>query len=221
MNADKSFTIESVSFVNCDFIGLTRGFWRHQQATSKHIMSFAVEGCRFDKCGWQTGGYGLMDLRSFNDPTAYDQVDKVVFRNCTFSRDNDGTTGFGWGNLFNAPYIDKPIQLEFKNITVYNYCLNKRLINIGSAVGSELTIEGMVLASPSGDLYVAGANTTTHFANNYTTKDYVLGGAKMNATDLDITAAELFADPDNGDLTIKDSSSPIVTNRAGDTRWLP
>ena len=164
-------------------------------------MSFAVEGCRFDKCGWQTGSYGLMDLRSFNDPTAYDQVDKAVFRNCTFSRDNDGTTGFGWGNLFNAPYIDKPIQLEFKNITVYNYCLNKRLINIGSAVGSELTIEGMVLASPSGDLYVAGA--------------------KMNATDLDITAAELFADPDNGDLTIKDSSSPIVTNRAGDTRWLP
>ena len=78
-----------------------------------------------------------------------------------------------------------------------------------------------MLASPSGDLYVAGANTTTHFANNYTTKDYVLGGAKMNATDLDITAAELFADPDNGDLTIKDSSSPIVTNRAGDTRWLP
>ncbi|MCS3208256.1 DUF5123 domain-containing protein [Bacteroides stercoris] len=68
---------------------------------------------------------------------------------------------------------------------------------------------------------MAGANTTTHFANNYTTKDYVLGGAKMNATDLDITAAELFADPDNGDLTIKDSSSPIVTNRAGDTRWLP
>lgn len=43
----------------------------------------------------------------------------------------------------------------------------------------------------------------------------------MNAIDLDITAAELFADPDNGDLTIKDSSSPIVTNRAGDTRWLP
>ena len=56
-----------------------------------------------------------------------------------------------------------------------------------------------MLASPSGDLYVAGANTTTHFAKNYTTKDSVLGGAKMNAIDLDITAAELFADPDNGD----------------------
>ena len=85
MNADKSFTLESVSFVNCDFIGLTRGFWRHQQATSKHIMNFEVEGCRFDKCGWQTGSYGLVDLRSFNDPTSYDQIDKAVFRNCTFT----------------------------------------------------------------------------------------------------------------------------------------
>ena len=33
----------------------------------------------------------------------------------------------------------------------------------------------------------------------------------MNATDLKITAAELFADPANGDLTIKDTSSPIVS----------
>ena len=43
----------------------------------------------------------------------------------------------------------------------------------------------------------------------------------MNATDLEITADKLFADPVNGDLTIKDTSSPIVNSRAGDTRWLP
>ena len=82
-------------------------------------------------------------------------------------------------------------------------------------------MEGILLASPCGDLFAIGANTTTTFSNNYTTADYTLGGKNMNATDLKITAAELFADPDNGDLTIKDSSSPIVTNRAGDTRWLP
>ena len=113
MNADKSFTIESVSFVNCDFIGLTRGT-ASSTSNQQAYHEFCGKGCRFDKCGWQTGSYGLMDLRSFNDPTAYDQVDKAVFRNCTFSRDNDGTTGFGWGNLFNAPYIDKPIQLELR-----------------------------------------------------------------------------------------------------------
>ena len=36
-----------------------------------------------------------------------------------------------------------------------------------------------------------------------------------------MTAAELFVDPEKGDLTIKDSKSPIVTNRSGDTRWIP
>ena len=48
-----------------------------------------------------------------------------------------------------------------------------------------------------------------------------MGGSKINATDLDITAAELFVDPEKGDLTIKDLNSPIVTNRSGDTRWIP
>lgn len=222
MNADKAYTIENVSFVNCDFIGLRRGFWRHQEANSKHIMNFAVEGCRFDRCGWQTSCFGLVYMGSISGSTSFDQVDNASFKNCTFSRDNNGgTAGYGWGNLFYAPYIDKPIKLEFKNITVYDYCLNNRMINIGSAVDSELTIEGMVLASPSGDLYVVGANTKTNFSNNYTTKDYALGGAKMNATDLDVTADDLFADPRNGDLTIKDASSPIVANRAGDIRWIP
>ena len=70
-------------------------------------------------------------------------------------------------------------------------------------------------------MFAIGANTTTTFSSNYTTADYTLGGKNMNATDLKITAAELFADPANGDLTIKDISSPIVSNRAGDTRWLP
>jgi len=38
---------------------------------------------------------------------------------------------------------------------------------------------------------------------------------------LGVSAADLFVDPANGDLTIKDASSPIVINRVGDTRWIP
>ena len=123
--------------------------------------------------------------------------------------------------FFYAPYMDKPIELEYKNVTIYNYSRNQRLINIESAVGSKLVMQGILLASPCGDLYAIGANTTTTFSDNYTTADYALGGSKMNATDLEITADKLFADPVNGDLTIKDTSSPIVSSRAGDTRWLP
>ncbi len=221
MNVGNSYTIENVSFVNCDFIRLGRGFWRHQGANAKHVMNFEMEGCMFSECGWQTGAYGTFHLNSYSNSISYDQFDRAIFRNCTFSRDTDGTTGYGWGNIFYAPYLDKPIYLEFKNTTIYNYCRNQRVINIESAVGSELVIEGMVLASSSGDLYAIGANTSTTFSNNYTTKDYALGGSKMNATDLDVTAADLFVDPEKGNLTIKDQSSPIATNRAGDTRWIP
>lgn len=223
MNVDKPYTIENVSFVNCDFISLRRGFWRHQSANAKYVMNFEMEGCRFEKCGWQTSAFGMVYLKSFDDKAgvSYDQFDRAIFRNCTFSNDNDGTNGYGWGNLFYAPYMDKPVYLEFKNVTIYNYSRNQRLINIESAVGSELVMKGILLASPCGDLFAIGANTITTFSDNYTTSDYLLGGKNMNATDLDITAAELFANPVNGDLTIKDTSSPIVSSRAGDTRWLP
>ena len=223
MNTSKAYTIENVSFVNCDFISLRRGFWRHQSANTKYIMNLEMEGCRFEGCGWQTSAFGMIHLQSFDkdNGVSYDQVDRAVFRNCTFSNDNNGTDGYGWGNLFYAPYMDKPIDLEYKNVTIYNYSRNQRLINIESAVSSKLVMEGILLASPCGDLFAIGANTTTTFSNNYTTADYALGGKNMNATDLKITAAELFADPANGDLTIKDTSSPIVSNRAGDTRWLP
>lgn len=223
MNTSKSYTIENVSFVNCDFFSLRRGFWRHQAANAKHIMNLEMEGCRFEGCGWQTSAYGLFNLQSFDkdNGVSYDQIDRAIFRNCTFSNDNDGTAGYGWGNLFYAPYMDKPIHLEYKNVTIHNYSHNQRLINIESAVGSELVMQNILLASPCGDLYAIGANTTTTFSDNYTTADYVLGGSKMNATNLEITAVELFADPAKGDLTIKDSSSPIVSSRAGDTRWLP
>lgn len=221
-NSGNAYTLENISFVNCDFYGFGRGFWRHQGANNKHLMNFEMEGCKFEQCGWQTGAYGTFHLGSTDkEGNSYDHLERVIFRNCTFSRDNNSTDGWGWGNIFYAPNLDKPIHLEYKNVTFYSFCRNQRMINIQSAVGSELVLEGVVLASPCGEIYSIGANTTTSFSNNYTTKDYALGGSKINATDLDMTTAELFVDPEKGDLTIKDSNSPIVTNRSGDTRWIP
>ncbi|MDR0940158.1 MAG: DUF5123 domain-containing protein [Mediterranea sp.] len=223
MNIGNPYTMESVVFVNCDFVSLRRGFWRHQGANAKYLMSLEMEGCTFDRCGWQTGCYGTFNINSFDSANgiSYDQVDRAIFRNVTFMNDNDGTDGYGWGNLFYSPNLSKPIHLEYTNVTIYNYSRNQRLINIEQAVGSELVINGMVLASPCGELYSLGANTTTTFGNNFTTTDYALGGARMEATDLPVAAADLFANPAASDLTIIDTASPIVSNRAGDTRWLP
>ncbi len=220
-NADIPEGTEYISFFNCTFTGLNRGFWRHQGSNRKYIMDFSMEDCTLDLCGARAGGtYGTIYLGS---GAGNDTMDRAIFRNCTFSRDHQGLpAGTGsFGNLFWARDMSTPIHLEYKNVTVYDFCINSMMINMPAAVGSELIMEKFLLASPCGQAYSLGANTTTTFSDNYITTDYALGGSNLRATELGVSAADLFVDPANGDLTIKDASSPIVINRVGDTRWIP
>lgn len=212
-NSGNSWTMENVSFFNCSFTSFQRGFWRHQGANKlKHIMSLAMEECRIDKCG-AGNAYGTFSINS----SGSDNIERVVFTNCTFMRDNTG----GMPNIFDHKVSEYPIHLEFRNVTIYNYAANKQLINIDNTRGSTFIFENVLIASPSGKIYSAPAGTVTSFANNYVTTDYLLGPSLVNGTQLDVNAAALFTDPANGDLTIKDANSPIVINRVGDKRWLP
>lgn len=222
MNCSSAYTLESASFVNVDFKNLMRGFWRHQAETYKTVNSIEFEGCSFDQCGWQTGCYGTFYFGSASKNTVgtFDDIGSLSFKNCTFSRGGyKENTSYGWGNLVYMPTCENPIDLTFKNVTIYDFCINNRMIDLTNATGSSLTIEGMLLASQCGDLYLL-SNGTTSFSNNYYTTDYTLGGSKMEGIELGISAAELFADPDNGDYTITDTSSPVYINRAGDTQWI-
>lgn len=219
-NINSSYTVESIRFVNCDFSNFGRGFFRHQGANSKHIMSFEMEGCWLNNCGQFGSNYGTFYMGSTDDSgNSYDVVDRAVFRNCTFSNEADPT--HAWGNLFRAPDMNAPVHLELKNVTIYSFCTNQMLVQIQSASGSELIVDGMVIASPCGTFCSLPANVTTTFENNYVTSDYTVGGTQLNATELPQSATDIFANPTNGDLTIKDSSCPIAVNRAGDTRWIP
>lgn len=223
INDGNPYTLEQMSITNCKFYDIMRGFWRHQGASKKHIMNLEIEGCDFDHCGWQSGTYGMFNFGSAgkSEVAGYDQIDNLSIRNSTFSRGgHSANSKYGWGNLVYMNMSDQPMNLTLENITVYDYCVNNRLIDLSNAAGSKLTIRGMLLASPCGDLYRIAGETTTDFGNNYTTSDYVLGGAKMNATDLVLTAKDIFLSPDNGDYTIKDKSSAIYLNRVGDIRWL-
>ncbi len=212
-NSGNAWTMENISFFNCSFTSFQRGFWRHQGAGKlKHIISLAMEECTLDKCG-ASNAYGTFSINS----NGADNIERAVFTNCTFMRDNTG----GMPNLFDHKVSEYPIHLELKNITLYSYAVNKQLINIDNTLGSTLIIENVLIASASGKIYSAPAGTTLSFANNYVTTDYLVGPSSINGTQLDKSAADLFVDPANGNLTIKDPSSPIVTNRVGDTRWLP
>lgn len=220
-NSGNSWTLEEITFYNCVFNHFKRGFWRHQGGGKyKEIGNFDMSYCTLDEVGGHTGPYGTFAINS----GGADNIRNAVFSNCTFMRDYYGTDDVNrnFRNLFDYGNSEYPINLEYRNVTIYDYAYNQGLINIPAAVGSTLIFENVLVAAGCGRI-VRGiaANTTTSFSNNYTTTDYLLGASDIEGTELGISAEELFEDPTNGNLTIKDSNSPIVVNGVGDTRWIP
>jgi hypothetical protein len=220
-NSGNSWTIGEINFYNCVFNHFKRGFWRHQGGGKyKEIGSLDMKYCTFDEVGGHTGPYGTFVFGS----AGADNVKSAVFFNCTFMRDYYQTTdkNRNFKNLFDYGTSAYPIYLKYENISIYDYAYNRSLINIPNAVGSTLIFKNVLLASACGKVIQAiAANTTTEYSNNYTTTDYLLGPTSIQGTALGKSAQDLFVNPTAGDLTIKDSNSPIVTNKVGDLRWLP
>ncbi len=218
-NSGDGWNLEQIIFFNCTFKHFKRGFWRHQGTNLKRIGRLEMENCLFDENGGHTGPYGLFAINSGGK----DNIENAIFTNCTFMRDHYQTADRtkNMRHLFDYASSTYPIKLEYRNITLYDYAYNQRLINISSAAGSTLVFENVLIASACGTPYAIAANTSTSFANNYATTDYLVGLSSINGTALGVSAADLFVNPAAGDLTIKDRNSPVVTNKVGDLRWLP
>ena len=183
-----------------------------------------MNNCWFDQCGWQGSTYGTFNFGSAgkNETADYDQIEVMTIRNTTFSRGGASVDAtWGWGNLIEHSSTFTPIELTLENVTIYDFCVNSRLINIASTEYSTVNIRGVIVASPSGELIRLGIGTRTNYDNNYVTTDYKMGGARINATELPQSAAELFENPENGDYTLKIPSSLPYITRAGDLRWIP
>ncbi len=222
-NTGNPYTVENVSFTNVVFRNIYRGFWRHQASNRKHIEAIEIDNCWFDQCGWQSGCYGTFAFGSAGNGEigTYDQIDAITIRNTTFSRGGyKQDVSWGWGNLMNHSTCSCPINLTIENVTFYDFCVNQRLIDITNTEKASVTIRNVVVASPMGELIATGSGTRTSFSNNYVTSDYKMGGSKIKATELPISAEDLFKDPDNGDYTIKDKNSLIYMTQAGDLRWI-
>lgn len=222
-NSGNPFTIENVSFTNCIFRNIYRGFWRHQGSNVKHIDAIEIDNCWFDQCGWQGSTYGTFNFGSAGkgEIGTYDQIVSMTIRNTTFSRGGYTVdTSWGWGNLINHSTTSTAIKLTVENVTFYDFCVNNRLIDISNTERSSVVIRNVIVASPMGELIATGSGTAASYDNNYVTTDYRLGGSKIRATELPMSAIDLFKDPANGDYTIKDRNSLPYLTRAGDLRWI-
>ncbi|MCM1071716.1 MAG: DUF5123 domain-containing protein [[Clostridium] fimetarium] len=222
-NSGNSWTLESGSFINVKFYNINRAFWRHQGANNKHIIEFTLDGCWFDHCGYQAGCYATFDFASAGKGNigAYDQIDALTIRDCTFSR--GGTlqdASYGWRMLVSHANCYVPINLIVENITLYEFFNNATLIDVSATEKSTVTVRNILVASPISTLFVPGSGTVRNFSNNFATTDCRSGLNQISATQLPQSAADLFEDPVNGNYTIKDYSSPAYIMGAGDRRWL-
>ncbi len=223
MNCSNAFTIENVSFTNCIFRNVYRGFWRHQASTLKHIQAIEIDNCWFDQCGWQSGTYGTFAFGSAGkgEIGTYDQIDAITIRNTTFSRGGyKQDVSWGWGNLLNHSTTSSPIELTVENVTFYDFCVNQRLIDITNTEKSTVTIRNVVVASPMGELISTGSGTRTTYDNNYVTSDYKMGGSKIKVSERSSSAADLFVVPRIGDYTINDNGTIIYLCQEGDHLWI-
>ena len=218
-NNSCAFDIQLFSFRNCEFKGFSRGFWRQKDVHDRHIQKIVMDNCIVDECFSHSGPYGM-----FNFEKDGNSVDSVLVTNSTFMREaNDAK------NFFAYSQTSAKIHLEVRNCTFYRYCAKNqsRLIDLNNVgAPSELIIENVLFATNCGNIYRASGNTAVTLENNFATSDCQRGvkeyrSDKNEDAHLSVSADELFVDGPNGDLTIKDLSSPIVTNRVGDPRWLP
>ena len=129
-------------------------------------------------------------------------------------------SSWGWANLMDNSTTACPIVLTIENMTMYDFCVNATLVSLTNTENSSVTIRNCVMASNSGAFLVQGSGTSTVYSNNYYTTDYKLDGSVFGGTAVNKAAADIFADPANGDFTVTDKSSLIYMTGAGDPRWL-
>lgn len=204
LNQNKACDVTNLSFELCDISGFTGNtFVRTQSTADVKITNVNVKKCIISDCG---NNYSIFDLRKAT-------VQSVVIENstiynsatngkCLIQRDNNLTT------------------LRIANCTLYNICGNAQyFIDFGgTGYGADSFIIENVLMGKSADdntSKVIRASAAPTVSNTYCTNDWYksFDGVEL----IDVEASAVFADPENGDFTVKPAYQELG---AGDPRWL-
>ena len=96
-------------------------------------------------------------------------------------------------NVFDHGTPSYPIHFEMRNVTFYNYCDGRRMVDLNnSGAGSVAIFENVLIASNAADPYRTSGNTERTTTNIYGTSEYT---RNRQATILEVSANDLFRDP--------------------------
>ncbi|MDL2230235.1 DUF5123 domain-containing protein [Alistipes sp. OttesenSCG-928-L06] len=220
---NQDFEVQDIIFKNCEFPTLPATMW-YQVADGNYmqvIHNFTMEDCFFSNIS--LGGSGLLGLGNKQILPIYN----IVFRNSTFHAKTLGTAAL----ITNLNKIDKNLTVTIENCTLVNLGGGDMTFFKLDGSGADtftLIVKNNLLSGNAeagkGTWLNLKAVTSRTITGNYHTNGFVLNNWGVNAgeepTALPVAMDGLFRDAANADLTIKDKTSAVYTNRIGDPRWL-
>lgn len=219
-----TFHVKDLTFKSCNINNLRRSMWYAEISTddSQMVDNFVIEDCRMLNFNAGNRNYSMISLGA-NNP-----IYNIVIRNSTVHTATEG--------LRNTLIGGTRDQKENMNITLENSTFvrlgpaNMTFFDLrtGSAMTElRLTVKNNLFsgttASGQGRWMYLDGKAVKDFSGNYRTSDFVLNNWGVDAAEVPaatVTKDELFEDAATGNLTIKDRSSEVYTNRIGDPHWL-
>ena len=199
MNQSAVCNVGKLEFTLCEISGFTGStFIRTKDNNNPTFGTIEVNKCLISDCG---GNYDIFDLRKATVGTL--SIKNSTLFNCAGSK-----------SIVQSDKVLRNFIME--GVTVYNCVKNQPTYKLGST-GEKVTIKNVIFAKSADTGTQASTAAATPVVNNtYLTSDWLL--PITGATSLDVSAEDIFYNPEGGNFTIRDEYKDVLD--AGDPRWI-
>lgn len=218
------FHVGELLFKNCNMNNLKRCMWYAEVsiADQQFVDNLILDDCRLLNYNAENKNYSLIGMAGTNNP-----IRNIVMKKTTIHTVQTGLKNTLIGGTRN--------QTENVSITLEN----STFVRLGPAGMTFfdlradkmekiiLTVKNNLFSGISepgqGRWMYLDKKVVKDFANNYRTSDFVLSNWGVDASEEPIETVskdELFIDAAAGDLTVKDKTSVVYSNKIGDPHWI-
>lgn len=199
LNQSAACNVGKLEFTLCEISGfMGNTFIRTQGSNNPTIESIELNKCLLSDCG---SNYDIFDLRKATVGTL--SIKNTTIFNCSSSK-----------SIVQSDKVLRNFIMD--GVTVYNSVKNQPTYKLGST-GEKVTIKNVIFAKSADTGTQASTAAATPVVNNtYLTSDWLL--PITGATSLDVSAEDIFYNPEGGNFTIRDEYKDVLD--AGDPRWI-
>lgn len=221
------FTLDRFVAVNCRFEGFCRSIFRTQRNDNDASAVQRVRSVEIDNCivrsGNDTSNYAFIHLSSKKPENL---VSEISIRNSTFTttpaviRLVDVPSKSGWSDAVSA---------TLASCTFYDLGAGSPATYLADLTsdaelpnGKVTMLDCVVSKCPMGQYRGVRASNFTADNSYRSGGDTSFNGSASNKNIVEIegaTALTFFADPGNGDFTLRDAT--LLSGKVGDPRWIP